>query len=101
MPTPNLQAGDDWAGVVELLDAIKQLLSSRNPRQGGAGVIVLRLHPRHDFWVAGVLQPAIGVSHVGPEILLRDCADRSFGQLHLRKRDSGQKNGGSQNSEGS
>ena len=80
---PHLQAGYHLARVIQRFDALQQLISPRNPRQHGAGVVILRFHPGDNFRVRLVFKPAIGIDYPGAKVVFGDVADRGLGQLRL------------------
>src|SRR5277367_508520 len=84
--TPNLQTPYHRSRIVQSLDTSQQLIAPRNLRQNRAGVIVLRLRPRHNLGIFRVLQPAVRVTDRGAKVFFSNFSHGSIRQFRLAKR---------------
>ena len=89
LPAPHLGQAHPGAGFVERGHPLQQLVASGNTGEYRARVVILRFHPRGNFRVGRLLQPAIRVSDLGAKIFLAHFADRRLRQFCLRKADCG------------
>jgi hypothetical protein len=80
-----LQAVHESRGAREGLDPLQQLAAVGNGGERGARVVILATRPGQEFRIVPVLHPAVGISDLRAEVVVRDRPHRR----HRRGRDLG------------